>query len=287
MAFFGSLGKLLNRGINTVNNDVVKPVQRYIAPVANAVHTLLQSPPQQGFTPAPMQQVKPNFTAAPMQKINLAEGGNLRAGQPSFGAPTIPAYQGNQARLNAQKQLGLTPAFVQNLINANPYVGKPLATNALGDTQGAGAEYLGQRSLNQIVLSPNQTDPATVLHEGLHRIYDNNPQLNQQFTKAYNQSATPFDKNYLLSRLYAYKGAAKGLDQGGVPIPNYNPNDLNTLQPNLQNEAHSFTSEIPAIGLRLPSALNNYYKQYFNPVNSPAINRLRQRKVGTDIRGGA
>lgn len=236
---------------------------------------------------SPMQKVldqthKP-ITVGPMQKINLQEGGRID----NQLVPTIPTYQGNQARLDAQKKLGLSPQFVSNLMNAAPYVGKPLATSTLNNAQGAGAEYLGKQRPNQIVLSPKMQDPATVLHEGLHRTYDNNPQVRKQFVQAYNQSASPALKNYLMSRLQPYRGASKGLDEGGVPIPNYNPNDLNTLPENLQNEAHSFVSEFPTLGLKLPDKLNKYYKQYYNTTNNPMINKTRRRKPGADIKAGA
>lgn len=228
-------------------------------------------------------QSKPGFTPAPMQKINLKTGGNI-ANQLQ---PTIPTYQGNQARLNAQKQLQLTPGFVANLINAQPYVGKPIQSSALKNQSGAGAEYLGNQKPNQIVLAPNQTDPSTVLHEGLHRIYANNPQEKQKFDQAYNATiqTAPKLQNFLQGRLSNYSGFNSILDSGGVPQLNH----IQTLPPELQNEAHSMAAEYQALPQhgtvlgnnnqpipikgppKFTGPLNNYYKQYFNPALSQKL----------------
>jgi len=251
------IGGILGRIVNTVHNDVVNPIS----------HLFGGGQPQ-----------NPGFTPAPMQKINLTQDTRY------FGAPTIPAYQGNQARLNAQKQLQLTPAFAQNLMNAQPAVANLGATSALRQGAMPSAEYVGQQPINQILLNPGHGGygeaAPTLLHEGLHRVYDSNPQIRQQFIQAYNQSATPALKNYLLARLYPYQGAAKGLDEGGVPIPNYNPNNLNTLPQNLQDEAHSFISETPSLGMKLPAPLANYYNRYFNTgaVEKSAVQRLESMR---------
>lgn len=277
MAFLQSLGKLLNRGANTVNNDVVKPIGRVF------------NPPNQN----------PGFNVAPMQKVNLVEGG-----RPNFGAPTIPTYQGNQIRLDAQKQLGLTPGFVANLINASPYVGKPLPTAGLVNKNASAAEYLGQHTPNQIVLgspsNPNhalndkqiaQQNRDTLVHEGLHRIWDTNPQIRRQFAKAYNSGNPP--TGYLQSRVAGYTDAQPLMDSGGVYTNDFS--NLQSLPPSIQNEIHSYIPQyysttvknaqlfspnkyqtLQKVGLlpnipkgqpiNMSKPLSNYYSQYYNPV---------------------
>lgn len=204
--------------------------------------------------------VKTNI--APMQKIDISQGQPITTQL----VPELQTNQGNIDRLTAQKKLGFTPSFTNNLVNSAPYVGKPLSSSALSNSAGAGAEFLKNKQPNQIVLQNNKfgQDPSTVLHEGLHRIYASNPQVRKEFINDYNKSASPGLKQWLSMRLYGYKGASRGLDEGGVPIPNYNINDLNTLPPNLQDEAHSFLSEVPTMGGKLPASLDNYYSQYYN-----------------------
>lgn len=234
-------------------------------------------------------QQKPGFTPAPMQKINLTADKGIN----SQLVPTIPTYQGNQARLNAQKQLQLTPSFVQNLINAAPYVGQPQQTAALKNPNQAGAEYLGNQKPNQIVLSANMQDPSTVLHEGLHRVYANNPQEQQKFDQAYNASSQNSQRlqNFLASRLSGYSGFnSVPLDSGGVP----QLSKIQALPPELQNEAHSMSAEyqiLPQHGTvmgdnnqpiqlkgppKFTGPLNNYYRQYFNPAASLRLQTINK-----------
>lgn len=249
--------KIVSRVANTVNNDVVRPLDRLVNP----------------------KQQQSNFIPASMQKINLKEGGG-------FPAPQLQTQSANQIRLNAQKSLQLAPTFVSNLVNAAPSVSNIPPTSVLTNSNGAQAEYLGQSVPNQIVLSNKNSnslginDPPTILHEGLHRVYATNPQVRKQFVDAYNKSvkSDPGIKYYLASRLYPYAGFAKGLDEGGVPISNYDLNNIKNLPPNLQDEAHSFLSELPAAGNELPSALKKYYDNYFNTsaVQKRAYSKLLQ-----------
>lgn len=231
MAFFGGLDKLLNRAGDTAKREVISPLSR-----------LLNRPQQ-----------KPAFAVAPGNKIDLRQGKPLQ-GQVQ---PAVPEYQGTQAVLNAQKELRLTPEFALNLKNAHPYVGRPPESGSLKGGAQAAAVYWPQQYYkrpNSITLGPelSSQDPQTVLHEGLHRVWDTVPQARKQFAKAYNQDATPGLKKYLSNRLSVY---SEGAD--------------------LPNEAHSFVPERSQMGIELPGELGKYYGKYYDPAHTAAASRRK------------
>lgn len=263
MAFLGGLNKLLGRAGNTVKRDIVKPVQ-------NATQVLLkgnQSP------------VRPTTAVPP---INLK---NAPIQQQITPDPRIWDSSVTQATQNAGKTLGFTNQFAQNLLNAYPKTGGIVPSSALANKSGAAAEYFpGNHQTNQIALGKGygQT-PIAVLHEGLHRSWDNNPQDRQDFTKAYDSTNDPQLRKYLQGRVSPYSSAKKLMDSGGVYKNNFSR--IENLPPNLRNEVHSYIPEYynthPPVKyedgtatLGISPSLSNYYKRYYSQQSYTPRRRL-------------
>lgn len=237
----------------------------------------------QGLFHSNPQQQK---STPPVQKINLAGGQPIQ--QQITPDPRIWQPQAGHAIQNAEKTLGLTNQFAQNLLNAYPKVGAINPSTALTNSSGAAAEYFnGNTQANQIALGQGYgQSPITVLHEGLHREWDNNPQDKQQFIKQYDASSTPQLRQYLQMRVSPYAAAKPLMDEGGVYTNDFKK--LESLPASLQNEIHSYIPEyyssvVPnqnaiagvhfedgsvAPSQKLPGyspGLSQYYSQYYNP----------------------
>lgn len=175
--------------------------------------------------------------------------------------PFSGVHQTNNFIGTVQKDYGLTPQFVQTLHNAGASVSNKSLSEKGSDAPGAvpAGEQTSQGA-NKIELSSTKGDTTTtpassLIHEGLHQEWQNNPQDHQSFINTFNKAATPDLKSYLDSRLEGYQGYQ------GV-------NSLNNLQKapaEIQNEVHSMTGQY-YLTLSKPTndALTSYYSKYFN-----------------------
>lgn len=158
-----------------------------------------------------------------------------------------------------------TPEFEGIIQRAQPRVSQGRELNEL-TKRGAGgtfnpADYMNRHDLNkrEINMRPDQLGgPNSVLtHEGLHAAWDEHPERQQEFAKAYDQSVDEGIMNYLdrplSGGLYpAYKGKAT-------------LRNTRNLDPDVINEAQAYLSEYPG----LPKPLKNYYSRYID-VDRPA-----------------
>lgn len=259
MNLLGGLQQLIGRAGNTVHNDVVSPLQRLTG----------GNKPNASFTPAPVQHL--DFKNQHWQQ-GLQPHTNELAGQQVF----------NQAN----KTLQFTPAFATNVSNALPYVGQPQQTTSLNNQNGAAAEYLGNYIPNQIVLGQKYAQPDKIgnqqilLHEGLHRVWQNSPNERQQFTKAYDKAAStnPALRAYLQMRVSPYASARGLMDEGGVYKNDFSK--LESLPTDLQNEVHSYIPQGYFNSKELGQPLTNYYKQYYNPDAASSYADTTRRMFG-------
>jgi hypothetical protein len=251
--------------------------------------------------PAPAPRPAQTFQPAPMQKINLANGGRI---DQQF-VPQSQAMAGNELRMRTQSQLGWTPKFTENVFNANPFVAKA----PKGVFQASGY-FLGNKKPNQISVHPRAAESYegedTLTHEGLHRVWETNQQERHRFAEAYNRSATPELREYLKMRSggYSNSGLGSGIDRADF-------SRFETLPHDVQDEVHShvpgYYSQLQPINAhrnprayktmqdigiisrtqrqgdipRMPDDLANYYKQYFNPYAQVNLKR-KPRMLGDE-----
>lgn len=256
---FGSLGKLLGRAVNTVNNDVVQPVNRDVV---------------QRFSP----QNNPIARAVGTPIVNAWQTANPRSGL-------------NQAKpfvQSAINQYQATPSF-QSIIRAgHPAIAPMQANQELAAGAKAAAVTDVNNPVNQIQLGKGSgLTNGTIIHEALHRQWALNPADQQKFIQAYNQGATPELRHYLADRLQTYKEFQQGYkpaagwtygDVGngvhgwrgptGEPsaLPNNQLTALAQAPSDIRNEVHSFIPEYYQRNhIPLTGALAQYYSQFFNP----------------------
>lgn len=165
----------------------------------------------------------------PVSTPNLADASHVR---------------GTLAVQNAADRQGYQPWFRALVQGTNPTVGN------ISGGMGSGGDY--QPWLNQIQLKPNQLDPYTITHEGLHAAFARkSPQAQQAFAQVA-QQANPIQRNALNSPMQL--GSA--LYGGQQPL----------------TEVHSF---LPQFGQNSPT--QSYYNHYFT---NPVFNGDVQAKYG-------
>jgi hypothetical protein len=288
---------LIQRVAHTVNNDVVRPLDRLVNPK--------QQPPSvpPNFDPQNQHLYPGSFYGAmPLHPANsnpkLANPREI-ANRPLAKAVFAPADKNTQDKVDQASQIfGFMPKFKEIINAAQPQV-PPNSENGLDSGGGlknvpaAGLYYPGRATNytnNQAIklASPAANDPSVVTHEALHAAWQQEPDTRTQFAKAFNTSVSPKIKEYLDLRLRNYtdyKGK-KSLD------------NFNKLSPSIQTEVHSYLSEFPffhsgspsfhgpsASSKRepLPSALQKYYNQYINTSDAPK--KLQERnRVGLSVR---
>lgn len=239
MSLLGGLDRLLNRGVNTVNNDVVKPIQRNIpAPVRRGI-------------------------------VGVAQAVN----------PFDAESRGNNLINQANQQYHFTPSFYNTLNHANPIVPTNLQPTNLMGADAAGYNQATDPSVqNAITIQQNppgisskslatSAKNETLLHEGLHSVWQNlSPQQRNSFIKTAQQSLpsslsdTPTGGNwtepvraYLQSDLSHYPGYPKN----GI-------SNIQSLSPDIQNEVHSYIPEYyKELNQPMPAPLKQYYSQYY------------------------
>lgn len=161
-------------------------------------------------------------------------GGSIQnASVPKRNLTDIPHVWGTLAVQNAADQQGYQPWFRNLVQGTNPTVG-----NIVGG-QGVGADYLP--GVNQIELRPNQLDPYTITHEGLHAAFQRKSQGAQDAFAKIAQLATPTQQMLLNSR----GQLGNAIYEGQRPL----------------TEVHSY---LPQAGEGSPT--QSYYNHYFtNP----------------------
>lgn len=174
--------------------------------------------------------------------------------------PFSGVHQANNVIAQTQQNYGLTPQFVRILHNANTSTtNKPLANGTA-----TGLTYLPGKvptQVNRSVVSTAPFSPGlkgnnitdTIVHEGLHQVWAQQPQTHSSFATAYNQSVTPQLEKYLQQSLSV--------------SPSVNLANFNKLPPALQDEVHSaavhFYTSVP--NQTAPkNALTSYYNQFLN-----------------------
>lgn len=264
-----SLRGLVDRVGNTVHNDVLQPLNRNIA---------------QPFS---------KDVGAP---VNRAVTGAVEAIN-----PWDAESRGNNLINQANGQLDFTPQFKSVLDHANPVVSNaPISSSLLlGNHSAEGinnsADHYAQHGI-QIQNTGDETDNNnTILHEGLHSVWNNyTPQQRSDFenilqanlgghgqTNA-SQPLTAQDRadgvlskttevptlgDWLALRTQGYKNASSGID------------NVNQLDPEIQNELHSFVPQYyQANDLVMPDSLKNYYSNFYG-AKQPAPNNSTANKL--------
>lgn len=168
---------------------------------------------------------------APFQTPNLFD--------PAQNPTSVGRVWGTLAAQNAADQQNYTPQFRSTVMNAKPVVGSV-------SVAGAGGDY--RPDINQIELKPDQLDPVTITHEGLHADYQKlSPQEKMKFLQVL-QSTTPGQQ----IALHSSYGIGNGLYTSAAEADKV-------------NEEHSFLPFYNQYN-QDPKA-TTYYKQYFkNPV---------------------
>lgn len=192
-----------------------------------------------------------------LEKISNAVFAPLRAGQSILEAvnPWDTESKGNKVIDKANSAYNFTPEFKSILDRANPRLnpGQWQNNNNLSGSQAA-ANYMpdwNPASISRIQLS--DSNPNTLVHEGLHAAW--NPENAQRFRNEVlpQLESIPMDPsaaNYIRYRMSNYK--------------NYMPNMSLADQPDL-TEVHSYLPEYyMTVGRPMPSAVSNYYSQFWN-----------------------
>lgn len=175
--------------------------------------------------------------------------------------PFSGVHDANKLISQTEKQYGLTPNFVKTLHNANTSLSnKPLDASNSDSRKGTTSIGIsGLPGANNVELSKgNKTAASTLVHEGLHQVWNNNPKLQQQFIDSYNKDASPELRTFLVSQLKGYKDFSKAPKDALM--------NLNKLPKNLQDEVHSMTAEyyLKNKGVAPKNNLSNYYSQFLN-----------------------
>lgn len=252
---------ILNRLLNTANNDVLLPTHRGIVGAIQAANpwdaqskggSLVNSANSQyGFTPQFMQTVR--RTSPQLVSGSLDAKGGLSGGAQAGGL-----YQPQSSLNNA---INITSSY-----GSTPTVPKaPLDMSSFSRMPKPPPPPPPQRQV------PASSLKETMLHEGLHAAWQTQPQTRQQFQKAYSQSLTPDLKDYLAYRLQNYK------------VFQNNPNLLDNISKaprSVQTEVHSYIPEYyDMTAQQMPPALQKHYSQFYN-TQSPVQRRAETQSIG-------
>lgn len=234
-------------------------------------------------------QGRPRPQALPPQKVQLPIGGFGNAPQqfPINHSPAEliqrPAIAfGQQNQMDEKTKLAVdhagaefqwTPQFRDVVESANPTITDKLDSSGLTNKVKAAGTYsnfgqplipgvpaLGYKSQQKLSLAPEYADPFVATHEGLHALFNDKPEVQAEFAKAYNQSVKqdPGIAQYLANRTKDY---ATNLPGAGQDF-----SDFYKLNPSMQTEIHSYLSEVPTYtNKQLPAPLAKYYARFINP----------------------
>lgn len=171
---------------------------------------------------------------------------------------------GNRLINDTSNYYGVTPAFKRVLDQQNPTYGTAPIDSGGGLKAGNAADGMyenrGGRSpwdVSGIQVGRVAGNDArqTMLHEGLHAQWENDPSIRDKFINTYNASATPDLRSYLVKRLSDYSG----WDQ----VPTDALMNLGHLSPQLQTEVHSYLPEYFDRGGEEPAGFQDYYSQFY------------------------
>lgn len=219
-----------------------------------------------------LQRLKNNFKDDVLAPIGRAQKGVIEALN-----PFDEESKGNNLINSANQKYHFTPQMKQYLDKTNPYVGTNENNDPAHQQNTVNGYYNPKAGYSNInsrlrVVNNRPDQQNTLLHEGLHAAWDEDPQARQDFISAYNKDATPEARTYLLQRMGDYEGFK---DQPSDSLMN-----LSKMSPNLQTEVHSYLSEFYNQAPRVtPPNLKQYYSRYYGaPVPAPDTSILSRLK---------